>query len=64
MRGVGHCECGISSNIARGAVKDRALGYVSLSNRPYRPHARDGPGKPSNKLRPVYPWNWQEGGAS
>jgi hypothetical protein len=34
MRGVGHCECGISSDVACGAVKDRALGYVSLSNRP------------------------------
>jgi hypothetical protein len=33
MRGVGRCECGISSDIARGAVKDHALGYVSWSNR-------------------------------
>ena len=48
MRGVGHCECGISSDIAHGAVKDRALGYVSPSNRPYRPHAGNGAGMPSN----------------
>ena len=32
MRGVGRCECGISSDVAHGAVKDRLLGYVSLSN--------------------------------
>jgi len=33
MRGVGHYEWGISSDIAHGAVKDHALGYVSPSNR-------------------------------
>ena len=48
MRGVGPCECGISNDIARGAVKDRLLGYVSPSNHPYRPHVADGVDKPSN----------------
>ena len=33
MRGVGHCECGISSDVARGAVKDHVLGYLSPSDR-------------------------------
>ena len=47
-RGVGRCECGISSDIARGAVKDYLLGYVSLSNHPYRPHVMDGVDKTSN----------------
>jgi hypothetical protein len=32
MRGVGHYECGISNDVARGAIKDRLLGYVSPSN--------------------------------
>jgi hypothetical protein len=45
MRGVDHYECGISSDVACGAVKDRALGYMSPSNRPYRPHAGNGVGK-------------------
>ena len=45
---VGHCECGILSDIARGAVKDHALGYVNMSNRLYKPHAAYGGGKPSN----------------
>ena len=48
MRGVGHGECGVSSDIACGEVKDHALGYMSLSNRPYRPPIGDGPSKPSN----------------
>jgi hypothetical protein len=48
MRGVGHCECGISNDIARGAAKDYLLGYVSPSNHPYRPHVMDGVDKPSN----------------
>jgi hypothetical protein len=42
MQGVGYCECGISSDIAHGVVKDHLLGYVSLSNHPYRPHVADG----------------------
>jgi hypothetical protein len=25
MRGVGHCECEISNNVAHGAVKDHLL---------------------------------------
>jgi hypothetical protein len=45
---VGHCECGISNDVARGAVKDRLLGYVSLSNHPYRLHVADGVDKSSN----------------
>jgi hypothetical protein len=32
MRGVGHHEFETLGDIACGAVKDRALGYVSLSN--------------------------------
>ena len=48
MRGVGRCECGISSDVAHGVVKDRLLGYVSPSNDPYRPHVADGVDKPSN----------------
>ena len=48
MQGVGHYECGISSDIACGAVKDHELGYVIPSNHPYRPHAGDGARKPSN----------------
>jgi hypothetical protein len=48
MRGVHRCECGISSDAACGAVKDRLLGYVSLSNHPYKPHDEDGIDKPSN----------------
>ena len=48
MRGVGRCEYGISSDVARGALKDRLLGYVSPSNHPYRPHVVDGVDKPSN----------------
>ena len=48
IRGVGRCECGISSDIARGAVKDHLLGYMSPSNPPYRPHVVDGVNKPSN----------------
>ena len=48
MRGVGHCVCGISSDVARGAVKDRLLGYVSPSNHSYIPHVVDGVDKPSN----------------
>ena len=48
VRGVGHFECGISNSIARGAVKDRLLGYVSLSNHPYRPHVTNGVDKLSN----------------
>jgi hypothetical protein len=48
MRGVGHCECGISNDIARGAAKDYLLGYVSPSNHPYRPYVMDGVDKPSN----------------
>ena len=48
MRGVGRCECGISSDIARGAVKDRLLGYVSPSNHLHRPHIVDEVDKPSN----------------
>ena len=47
-RGVGHCECGISSDVAHGAIKDRLLGYVSPSNHPYRPYVVDGVDKPSN----------------
>ena len=48
MRGVGRCECGISSDVAQGAVKDHLLGYVSPSNHPYKPHVTDGVDKPSN----------------
>ena len=48
MRGVGRCECGISSDVACGAIKDCLLGYVSLSNHSYRPHVVDGVDKPSN----------------
>ena len=48
MQGVGHYECGISSDIARGAAKDHALGYVSPSNHPYKSHVVDGVDKPSN----------------
>ena len=48
MRGVGHSECGTSSDVARGEVKDHALGYMSPSNRPYRPHVAYGGGKTSN----------------
>ena len=48
MRGVGHYECGISNDIACGAVKDHLLGYMSPSNPPYRPHVVDGVNKPSN----------------
>jgi hypothetical protein len=48
MRGVGHYECGISSDITHGVVKDRLLGHVSSSNHPYRPHDVDGVDKPSN----------------
>ena len=48
MQGVGHCECGISNDIARGAVKDYLLGYVSPSNHLYRPHVVDEVDKPSN----------------
>ena len=48
MRGVGRCECGISNDVARGAVKDRLLGYVSLSNHSYIPHVADEVDKPSN----------------
>ena len=47
MQGVGHYECGISSDIARGAAKDHALGYVSPSNHLYRPHVAYGGDKPS-----------------
>ena len=47
MRGVGHCECGILSDIAHGVVKDHLLGYISLSNHLYRPHVVDGVDKPS-----------------
>ena len=42
MRGVGRCECEISSDVARGGVKDHLLGYVSPSNHPYRPHVAYG----------------------
>jgi hypothetical protein len=48
MRGVGHYESRISSVIARGAVKDCALGDVSPSNHLYRPHVAYGGDKPSN----------------
>jgi hypothetical protein len=48
MRGVGRCECGISSDVAREAVKDRLLGYVSPSNHPYRPYVANGGDKPSS----------------
>jgi hypothetical protein len=48
MQGVGHCEWGISSDIARGVDKDRAMGYMSPRNRLYRPHVAYGSGKPSN----------------
>jgi hypothetical protein len=34
---VGCCECGISCDVAHGAVRDHLLGYVSPSNHPYRP---------------------------
>ena len=47
-RGVGRCECGISNDVAREAVKDHLLGYVRPSNHPYRPHVVDGVDKPSN----------------
>jgi len=47
MRWIGRCECGISSDVARRVVKDRLLGYVSLSNHPYRPHVAEGVDKPS-----------------
>jgi hypothetical protein len=50
MRGASHCECGISNDVAREAAKDRLLGYMSLSNHPYRPHVADGVDKPSNLL--------------
>jgi len=36
-----------SQVIARGVVKDRALGYVSPSISSYRPHVAYGGGKPS-----------------
>ena len=42
MRGVGRCECGISSDVAHGVVKYRLLGYVSSSNHLYRPHVAYG----------------------
>ena len=42
MRGVGCCECRISSVVARGAVKDGLFGYMSPSNHPYRPHVANG----------------------
>ena len=48
MRGVGRCECGISSDVAPRAVEDRLLGYMSPSNHTYRPHITDGVDKPSN----------------
>ena len=48
MRGVGRCEYEISSDVVRGAFKDWLLGYVSLSNHPYRPHVPNGVDKPSN----------------
>jgi len=48
MRGVGHCESGISNDVAHGAFKDCLLGYMSPSNHPYRPHVTDGVDKPIN----------------
>ena len=48
MQWIGRCECGISSDVACGAVKDRLLGYMSPNNHPYRPHVMDGVDKPSN----------------
>jgi hypothetical protein len=39
---------GISSDVARGVVKDRLLGYMSLINHQYRPYVVDGVDKPSN----------------
>jgi hypothetical protein len=48
VRGVGHYEHGISSDVAHGVVKDRLLGYMSPSNHPYRPHVINGGDKPSS----------------
>jgi len=47
---VGHCECGTSGYVARGAIKDHALGYANPSNHPYRPLAgnSNGASRPSN----------------
>jgi hypothetical protein len=39
---VGCCECGISCDVARGAVRDHLLGYMSPSNHPYRPMSQMG----------------------
>jgi len=48
MQGVGHCECGISNDVAHGAVKDCLLGYVSPSNHPYIPHVANEVDMPSS----------------
>ena len=48
MRGVGRCECGISSDVAPRAVEDRLLGYMSPSNHLYRPDVMDVVDKLSN----------------